>query len=130
MPPRFGSTVIVYYLIGVMLFAGGLTTPGGPSGLGITGQVVNVNTSANSVTVNQSTGDSLSHIGGPIKSSLNTFSGGGLLATLSLIVGFIGSFFWPVVVATNIGAPIVVQMFAGTFSVGMIVATMLYVRRG
>lgn len=130
MPPRFGSVVLVYYIIAVVMWGGGITAagPGGEIGLGVASEVVDVNDSTGAVTQNETTGENLQNLGGPIEEAVASLGGGGLLATWNFVKGLLGAMFWPVLLANSVDAPNVVVGFAGALSMGFLVSGLLLIR--
>lgn len=123
-PPRFGSVVLTYFIIGVVLFGGGVV---GPDNTGLVAEVVDIDNGE--VEANQSTGEGLQNLGGPIEQAVASVGGGGLLAVWIFIKGLLGAIFWPIgVLSANNAPPVVTALLGGGLSMAFLVATLLLIR--
>ncbi|WP_136602220.1 PDDEXK family nuclease [Salinigranum halophilum] len=114
---RFSHVAIVYFMMGVVVVGAGVVPA---SQIGIAdvfvdtdGQDVQVNSTA--VGGAEGTDGMLDNLIGPVRSALNTISGGALMAVwgpLSTLMGFIA---WPVTTMSHLGAPFIVQALASVF---------------
>lgn len=119
---RFGTIVIVYFIIGATMWGGGAIawTESGVGTLIIedpqTGQV------------NDETTNDLSEADGPIRQAAQSF-GGPILAVWNIIVQFIGFLFWPVTVLQAVNAPPrIVVLLGGAPSVAFLAGTIRLIR--
>lgn len=121
---RFGEVVLAYFLIGSMMWAGGLV---GWHDAGV-GSVL-VSPSEYGAQANSSTGEQLEQASGPIQQAADTVSGGGLLAVWGLITGILNYLFWPVSVMVTVNAPAeVVVLMGGTFVMALFVGVIRLIR--
>lgn len=126
----FGKIVLVYYVMGVVVWFGGVAAaqPGGSVGIGIAGEVVDVNDSTGEVEPNKDTGRSLRNLGGPLRQAAGFFGGGAVLAVWSFIKALVGTIFWPIHMANAVGAPGSVIALSGALSAAFLTATIVLVR--
>jgi hypothetical protein len=96
---RFGSIVMTYFVIGAVLWGGGVIA-WTDAGVG-TALVDDPETAE----VNEETGRQLEDVGGPINELADTVTGGGLLAVWSFVRNLISFLFWPIVTLHSVGAP-------------------------
>lgn len=123
---RLGEVIIAYFLIGSLMWAGGLIA-WGDAGVGS----VFMNPTGDTVAANQSTGEQVEQAGGPIQQAVDTVSGGGLLAVWNLVTSILTFFFWPIAVLQTVHAPAeLVVLAGGVFVVAFFVGLMRLVRAG
>jgi hypothetical protein len=96
---RFAAVMLAYFLIGAVMWGGGVITW---NETGIGGMIIE--DTANGVSVNENTSQTLEQSGGPIRQAAATM-GGPILAIWNFIVQFIGFLFWPVTVLQSVSAP-------------------------
>lgn len=105
---KFSSMLIVYFVIGAMMFGAGAITWGDT---GVVGEVMGDPGDGGDLGSNKMV-DRLNSIGGPIASAAAA-AGGALLAVWNFIVEFISFVFWPVTVLSENGAPLSVTVLLG-----------------
>lgn len=123
---RFSHIAIVYFLMGVIVVGSGAVPMGqlGIANVFIDVDGADVSTNETSVGGGNAQEGMLDNLIGPVKNTLNTITGGALLAVwgpLSKLTGFVA---WPVATANYIGAPRFVKMLSGvlvaSFTFGML----------
>lgn len=121
---RLGEVVIAYFLIGALMWAGGVID-WQEAGVGS----VFVDPEGNATSTNASTGEQLEQAGGPIQQAANTVSGGGLLAVWGLVTSILAFLFWPVTVLQSVQAPSeIVVLVGGPLVVAFFMAIILTIR--
>jgi len=95
---RFGEIIMVYFVIGAMMWGGGAIAW---SETGLNNLIIEDPQTAE---VNEETSGELEDAGGPIREAAQTF-GGPVLAIWNIVVQFIGYLFWPIVTLQSVGAP-------------------------
>lgn len=95
---RFGSLILVYFVIGAVMWGGGAIVW---SEAGVGTLIIE---DPQTGTVNDDTVDELEDAGGPIRQAAEQI-GGPVLAIWNIIIKFIGYLFWPITVLQAVNAP-------------------------
>ena len=123
---RLSKIAVIYFMMGTIVVGAGVVPP---DQIGIAQMFVDVSDSG--VTMNQTSvggdggGDGmLDNLIGPIVNSMNTITGGALLAVWGPIGAMIGFAAWPVMVANYINAPreviLVLSVLVASFTFGVL----------
>lgn len=122
---RFGNVVMVYFVMGAVMFGGGLIAW---DDAGFTTLIID-NPDEGSVSANEETGNTLNSLGGPIGEAAGSSGGGGLLAALSIVTSIADFLFWPVAVFLTLNAPPTVTiLFGGAPTTAFYMGLLLLVR--
>jgi hypothetical protein len=105
---RFTNILIVYFVIGAMMWGGGAIN-WQESGVG--GLIVQ--STGDDVEINEQTADELQQRGGPIQEAAGALGASPILAVWNLLVGLIGYLFWPITTLQGVGAPPRIVVLAG-----------------
>ena len=109
---RFSSILIVYFLIGAVMWGGGAI---GWDDAGVGQFIIDDPSHINNpdeTGVNNEASGALSKLADPIQNVIGTI-GGGLIATWNLMARFIAYLFWPVTVMQSVNAPKRVVVLSG-----------------
>lgn len=122
---RFGNIVLAYFLMGAILWGGGVIH-WNQAGVGS----VVIQHADKNATVNASTGQQLQGMKGPIETAVSSVFGGGLLAVIGLLFAFFEYIFWPITTLLGVHAPMVVVVtLGGGLTMAFIVSAISLVRR-
>jgi hypothetical protein len=120
---RFGQIVILYFVIGSTMWAGGVIQ-WEQAGIGnylidAGGERVEQNNAA----------EDLTELKGPIEEAASTVDNLGLLAVWNVFVKLIGWATWPITVLQTVSAPVeIVVLLGGTVQMGFVVSLLRTVR--
>jgi len=111
---RFGSILMAYFVIGAVMWGGGLiawdTT-------GPVQEFVDVGENG-TVNANESTAGQLERTGGIVGQAAQTLAGP-ILLVWNLVTGFVAYLFWPVTILQNVNAPpSMIVLMGGVLAVG------------
>jgi hypothetical protein len=114
---RFGSILLAYFIIGTVMWGGGLIA------WDTTGPVQEfVGVENGSVDANESTAGQLERTGGVVGQAAQSLAGP-ILLVWNLVTGFVAYVFWPVTVLTTVNAPPqLIVLMGGSMSVAFFVA--------
>jgi hypothetical protein len=122
---QFSDIVMIYVIVGVVLFIG----TGGAVGGGADGPISKMfNVGPEEVTADeavtseesQSSQGMLDNLLGPLQEGAGSVFGGGLIGAVSaFVLSMLTILTWPMQVAFSVGAPVEVQLVAGVFMAGM-----------
>jgi len=121
---RLTQIVIVYFVIGAVMWGGGVIAweDSGVGGLF-------VQTPSTDTQVNQETTEDLSQLGGPIQIAASTVQSAGIVAIWNVLVKLVGLLMWPIVTLLSVDAPPrVVVLLGGTPTVAFFGAFIKLVR--
>lgn len=122
---RFSNIVLAYFVMGAMMWAGGAIA-WGDAGVG----QLFIEDPGSDVQINKDTSEKLDNAGGPIQEAADSVGGGGLIATLGILLDFVGFLFWPITVLLLVGAPLpVVVLLGGTPTVAFFTTLLRLVRQ-
>lgn len=123
MPVRTSDIIIVYFVVGALLFGGGVVTwdNSGPTQFF-------VNIGGGDVTADNGPADNLTGVSGAITSLVGSF-GGPVILVWNLFAGLVAYFHWPLFVLTDANAPPrVTVMIGGTLTVMFYMSVIRLVR--
>ncbi|RDZ65978.1 hypothetical protein C5B90_06420 [Haloferax sp. Atlit-12N] len=107
---RFSHILLVYFVMGAMMFGGGVIEW---NQSGVVGIFVEYSP-GEQVDVNQDTANDLERLGGPIQEAAESIGGGALIALWSILSNIIGYLFWPITTLLSLNAPLeIVLIFGG-----------------
>lgn len=119
---RFGNILLVYFVIGAVMWGGGAIIW---SETGLNTLIVE---DPQTGEVNENTSSQLEDAGGPIREAAQAF-GGPVLAIWNIVVQFVGYLFWPIATLQSVGAPPrLVVLLGGAPSVAFLGAVVRLIR--
>jgi hypothetical protein len=123
---RFAQIVMAYFLIGALMWAGGVVDW---SDSGVGGVLIDDPGVGDADTeVDESTQQDLEGIGGVIQQAVQT-GAGGLIAVWNIAIQLIGYLFWPITTLVSLDAPPrAVVIFGGTPTVAFLGAVLRLVK--
>jgi hypothetical protein len=122
---RFGNIVMVYFVMGAVMFGAGLI---GWSDAGFATVLLD-NPENQSISANEETGDSLNSLDGPVGEAAGSSGEGGLLSVLNLVTSIADFLFWPISLFLTLNAPpSVVLLFGGAPTTAFYMGLLLLVR--
>lgn len=131
---RFGHVVVIYFMMGVIVWGGGVVDF---TETGLVGSFVNVDETTGEANVNNSSiiepGEEdnsgiLENLLGPVKEALDTVAGGGVISAFQAVDRFLGFFAWPVTTTKAIGAPVEAVALSGVLVVSFVFGAVRIIR--
>ena len=118
---RFQKVILAYFVIGALLWSGGVIQ------WNETGMVGYMMDSPGEV--NEGTSDELQSVGGPIQQAVGDLTGG-LVAIWNILVQLFGYLFWPILTLQSVSAPPrVTVLVGGSLTVALLGAFIRIVRQ-
>lgn len=121
---RFSSVVMAYFIIGAVMWGGGVI---GWGDTGVAGVLIEDPESGD---VNEETAEEIEQLGGPIEQLLDSVAGGGLVAVWIFLKNLIGFMFWPIDTLYRVNAPIEAVVLLGGGVTMAFYASLLRIIRG
>ena len=104
---RFTHVIMAYFMIGVVLWGGGVLSWGG---VGVAGVLID---NPDEEDLGEDSIEDIESTWGPVAQLADTVTGGGLVAAVEFISGLVSFLFWPITVLIGVGAPTEVWVFLG-----------------